>query len=83
MFPFTFELGAAALEVKLRSWTVRRVLYSDMESVEPRCAFWNEHWCNFLPWRFVTIRRRSGFARNFVINPPDRDTFIAALRLKI
>ena len=83
MFPFNFKLAETGLEVKLGALTVRRISYSDMEGVEPGSALWNEHWNNFRPWQFITIRRRSGLIRNFVINPPERDRFIAELRLKI
>ena len=83
MFPFHFELAETGLEVKFGQWTVRRILYSDMEGVAPGSAAWNEHWNNFWPWRFVTIRRRSGLIRNFVINPPDRDRFIAELQSRL
>lgn len=83
MGPFTYELAGEGLEVRLGSWVVRRILYSDMAGAEPGMAFWNEHWSNFWPWEFVTIRRKTGFVKNFVINPPDRDRFLNELRLRI
>ena len=83
MFPFTFLLSGEALEVKLGSWVVRRIYYRDMAGVEPGSVFWNEHWCNFRPCEFITVKRKSGLVRNFVINPPDRDRFINELRLRI
>jgi len=83
MFPFKYELTREGLEVKLGSWTVRRIFYSDMTGVEPGYVFWNEHWSNFWPWEFITVRRKSGLIKNFVINPPDRDKFLNELRLRI
>lgn len=83
MFPFDYKLAETGLEVKFGALTVRKIGYSDMESVEPGFTFWNEHWTNFRPCQCLTIRRRSGWIRNFVINPPDRDGFIRELRLKI
>ncbi len=74
-WPLQFHLGDSGVEVRLGSWTLRRVLYSDIETVKPAMALWNEHWTNPWPWRFVTIRRRTGWIRNFVINPGDRDGF--------
>lgn len=82
MFPFTYELAGDGLEVKLGSWVVRRIYYSDMLGAELGCAFWNEHWSNFWPWEFITIRRKSGLVKNFVINPPERDKFLNELRLR-
>ena len=74
-WPFRFHLGEDALEVRLGSWTARRVPYSDIEGARPGLAFFNEHWTNPWPFRFMTIRRRTGFLKNFVINPDDRDAF--------
>ena len=83
MFPFNYILAETGLEVKFGARTVRRISYGDMESVEPRFSFWNEHWTNFRPAQFITIHRRSGWIRNFVINPPGRDRFLAELQLKL
>lgn len=83
MFPFTYELGVEGLEVKLGPWVVRRIYYSDMTGAERGYPFWNEHWSNFWPWEFITIRRKSGLIKNFVINPPERDNFLNELRLRI
>ena len=83
--PFNYEFGQTGLEVKLGPFTVRRVEYSDMEEVRYGHPFWNEHWTNVWPWRFLTIRRRTGglWPRNFVINPSDRDAFAEELRRRI
>ncbi|MFH1618753.1 MAG: PH domain-containing protein [bacterium] len=82
-FPFNYVLTDSVLEVRLGSFTVRRVLYSDMEQVKRGYAFWNEHWINFLPLRYLTIRRRRGWIRNFVINPCEPEVFIEELHRKI
>lgn len=83
MFPFTYELSGEGLEVRFGPWVVRRIYYSDMTGAEAGYAFWNEHWSNFWPWEHITIRRKTGLIKNFVINPPDRDKFLNELRLKI
>ena len=83
MFPFKYELAGEGLEVKLGSWVVRRIFYRDMTGAEAGMAFWNEHWSNFWPWEFITIRRKTGLIKNFVINPPERDKFLNELRLRI
>ncbi len=84
--PFDYELGDRALEVKLGPFTVRSIEYSDMEEVRNGHPFWNEHWTNFWPFRFLTIRRRTRrwwWPHDFVINPPDRDAFADELRRRI
>ncbi len=79
-FPFRYHLGEGAVEVKFGSWTVRRILYEDIEGVREGYRLWNEHWTNIWPIRYLTLRRKSGFIRNFVINPSDRETFADELR---
>ena len=82
-FPVNYRLAAEGLEVRFGSWCVRRIVYSDMESARLGYAYWNEHWNNPWPWRFLTIRRRSGMLRNFVINPGDRESFLGELTSRI
>ncbi len=82
MFPFNFRLGEIGVEVRIGNLVVRRIAFADIESVQPGHALWNEHWNNVWPFQFVTIRRRSGFIRNFVINPTNRDEFITRLRVR-
>jgi hypothetical protein len=82
-FPFRYYLGDSALEVKLGATTVRRIAYSDIEGAKAGCALWNEHWTNFVPLRFITLKRRSGWIRNFVINPPDREVFLRELEARL
>ena len=83
MFPFTYELSGEGLEVKLGRWVVRRIYYSDMTGAKQGYAFWNEHWSNFWPWEHITVRRKTGLIKNFVINPPERDRFLNELKLRI
>lgn len=78
-----FELGSEGVEVKLGSLTLRRIRYDDIESVSDGPAFWNEHWVNFYPFEYITIRRKSGLIRNFVINPKDKETFVSGLRQRL
>jgi hypothetical protein len=54
-----------------------------MEAVSSGYALLNEHWTNPWPWRFLTIRRRTGWFRNFVINPLDRESFIRDLTVRV
>lgn len=79
-FPFHYEFGAEHVEVKLGPFVARRIRYDDIEGARFGYPFWNEHWTNFWPMRFLTLRRRSGICRNFVINPGDREAFVAELR---
>lgn len=82
-FPFSYVLGDDGLQVQLGPWTIRRIRYDDIEEVQPGYALWNEHWCNVWPFRYVTIRRESGWIRNFLVNPPDREGFIQAINVKV
>ena len=81
--PLDYRLTDDCLEIRFGPWCARRIAYADMESVNAGLAFWNEHWTNPWPWRFMTIRRRSGWFRNFVINPSDRDSFRKELAIRI
>jgi hypothetical protein len=82
-WPFSYVLADEALEVRFGRWNARRVAYSDMESVRDGLALINEHWTNPWPLRFLTIRRRTGWLRNFVINPDDRGSFSSELSARI
>ena len=81
--PFDYELGDSELKVMLGPFAVRKIAYSDMADVSEGCSLWNEHWTNFWPCRCVTIRRKSGLIKNFVINPSDREGFVSALRARL
>jgi len=77
-----YQLGEKGVEVLIAGRPVRRIRYGDIESVRRGYSFWNEHWSSRLDvWRTgVTIRRRSGLLRNFVITPDDPDAFLDNLR---
>ncbi len=83
MGPFNYRLTESALEVRLGKWAVRQIELSDIENVREGMTLWNEHWTNFLPFRFVTVVRKSGLIKSFVINPPDREKFIRELKAMI
>lgn len=70
------------VRVVVGSITLRKIALTDIEFVDTRGAFWNEHWCNCIVprGRVVRIRRKSGLVRNFIITPANRDEFIADLR---
>jgi hypothetical protein len=66
--------------------TVRKIALSDIKDVHTKFRFWNEHWCNTLfqcASRRVTIDRKSGLIRHFIITPANRDAFIAELRTRL
>jgi len=90
MWPFHFQVTHTEVQVRLGPFVVRRVLLDDIESVRVLSGgrgfltrdwlFWNEHWTNFWPLRYVVLRRKAGWIRAFVINPPDAQQFVAELR---
>jgi hypothetical protein len=83
-FPFDYKLGPDAVEVLLFGRKcVRRVEYSDVAGVERGYAWLNEHYTQIWPLfsNFVTIRRKTGLLKNFVINPDEPDAFVAKLRM--
>ena len=85
-FPFTYAVTAAEVQVRLGRWVCRRVALTDIERADVRALgrvpWWNEHWSNFSPafGPWVVLRRRSGWFRNFVFNPPDPQGFLDELR---
>jgi hypothetical protein len=80
-----YTVDGRHLRVRLGRLTLRKIALSDIESVDTRWCFWNEHWCNtFWPrGRIVRIRRRSGLFRNFVITPADRDKVLHKLQERL
>lgn len=72
-----------AVEVLVFGWCVRRIRLDDIEEVHRGGSFWNEHWTNFKLWNSVTLRRKSGWFRNFVITPDDPSGFIVELAQKL
>ena len=80
-----YQLGEQGVEVLVGRWPMRRIRYDDIESVRCGYTFWNEHWTARLDvWRTaVTIRRRSGIMRNFVITPDDPEAFVSELQRRL
>ena len=80
MGPFKYKITDTELQVMIGSSIVRKVALNDIERVDQKYIFWNEHWTNFWPMKFLTVRRKTGLIKNFVINPPDPLSFLAQLR---
>ena len=78
-----YRITDRAVEVLILGWCVRRIRLDDIEHVYRGGAFWNEHWTNFKLWNCVTLRRKSGWFRNFVITPDNPTEFIAGLAQKL
>jgi len=78
-----YRITDRAVEVLILGWCVRRIRLDDIEHVYRGGAFWNEHWTNFKLWNCVTLRRKSGWFRNFVITPDNPTGFIAGLARKL
>jgi len=83
--PFNYAVTPAEVQVRMGRWVVRRIALTDIESaaVRPfgRVPLWNEHWDNLWPiGTYVVLRRKSGWVRNFLINPPDPEGFLAEVR---
>jgi hypothetical protein len=75
-----YRITEEALEVLVLGRRVRRVRLDDIEEVHRRGALIHESWVGAKFWNAVTVRRRSGWLRNFVISPDDPDRFAADLR---
>jgi len=75
-----YRLTPEAVEVLILGRPIRRVLLGDIEEVHRRGALIHESWAGPKFWNAVTLRRRSGWFRNFVISPDDPDRFVAELR---
>ena len=78
-----YEIDDRVVRVVWLGLTVRKIALSDIKDVHTKFRFWNEHWCNTLfqcADRRVTIDRKSGLIRHFIITPANRDAFIAELR---
>ncbi|MCX6900030.1 MAG: hypothetical protein NT105_15200 [Verrucomicrobia bacterium] len=78
-----YRVTNEAVEVLILGWCVRRIRLDDIEHVRRGGAFWNEHWTNFKLWNSVTLRRKSGWFRNFVITPNNPTEFIVELAQKL
>jgi hypothetical protein len=78
-----YRITDKALEVRILGRTIRRVLLADIEEVHRRGALIHENWSSLKFWNGVTIRRRTGLLRNFVISPDDPEGFMAQLQDKL
>jgi hypothetical protein len=78
-----YRITDRAVEVLIFGRCARRIRLDDIEHVRRGSAFWNEHWTNFKLWNCVTLRRKSGCCRNFVITPDDPNGFVAELARKL
>ena len=75
-----YRITETALEVLIVGRVVRRIPLADIEEVHRRGALFHENWSSLKFWNSVTIRRRSGWLRNFVISPDDPDHFVVRLQ---
>jgi hypothetical protein len=75
-----YRITASAVEVLILRRVVRRVRIEDIEEVHRRGALLHENWSGPKFWNAVTIRRRSGLLRNFVVSPDAPDRFVTALQ---
>jgi len=76
----TYELRDDALCVLFGKFCARRVPFANIESVRRGHALWNEHWNRVSRDPNITLHLKNGLVRNFVINPPDTENFIAQLQ---
>jgi len=80
-----YELDDAALLVKLGRTSLRRIAIDDMADIRKGYAHVTESWAaSIYPPRLlrdsVTIYRRSGLFRRFLITPLDPDGFVREVR---
>jgi hypothetical protein len=75
-----YRITEKALEVLILGWVIRRIPLADIEEVHRRGALIHENWSSLKFWNSVTVRRRSGWFRNFVISPDDPDRFVVRLQ---
>ncbi|MCX7825150.1 MAG: hypothetical protein N2689_06290 [Verrucomicrobiae bacterium] len=78
-----YRITDKAVEVLVFGRCVRRVRLDDIAHVRRGHCFWNEHWTTFKFWNAVTLRRKSGLVKNFVITPDNPARFIAELTRKL
>ncbi|MBI5396376.1 MAG: hypothetical protein HZA91_13865 [Verrucomicrobia bacterium] len=82
IFTLRYRITNRAVEVLIFGACVRRVWLHDIASVRRGSSLWNEHWTNFRLWNSVTLRRKTGLIKNFVITPENPTAFIAELARK-
>ena len=78
-----YRITDSALEVRILGRAIRRIPLADIEEVHRRGALVHENWSSLKFWNGVTIGRRSGLLRNFVISPDDPDGFVERLQEKL
>jgi len=76
----SYRITDTTMEVRILGRVVRRVRLDDIEEVHRRGALVHENWSSLKFWNSVTIRRRSGLFRNFVISPDEPDAFARLLQ---
>jgi len=78
-----YRITGDAVEVLVLGMVARRVRLEDIEEVHRRGALLHENWSGPRFWNAVTIRRRHGLLRNFVISPDDPDRFVMRLQQRL
>ena len=78
-----YRITGEAVEVLVMGMVARLVMLSDIEEVHRRGALLHENWSGPRFWNAVTIRRRRGLLRNFVISPDDPDRFVTRLQQRL
>ena len=76
----SYRITDTTLDVRIVGRVIRRVRLADIEDVHRRGALVHENWSSLKFWNSVTVRRRSGLFRNFVITPDHPDAFVARLQ---
>jgi len=76
----TYRITDRALEVLILGRAIRHLALADIEEVHRRGALIHENWSSLKFWNSVTIRRRTGLFKNFVVSPDDPDAFVVRLQ---
>ncbi len=74
----TFLVTVGTISYRITDTTLEAL--ADIEDVHRRGALIHENWSSLKFWNSVTIRRRSGLFRNFVISPDDPEAFVVRLQ---
>jgi len=74
-----YRITGTELEVLILGRVIRRLALADIEEVHRRGALIHENWSSLKFWNSVTIRKRGGLFRHFVISPDDPDGFVVRL----
>ena len=75
-----YRVTETAVEVLILGCVARRIRLGDIEEVHRRGALLHEGWSGPRFWNSMTLRRKSGLLRNFVISPDEPDRFVENLR---